>query len=84
MASCYVHVAPMKDALLPLSAGAIISSSPFGAADPVASPDSFGASDWFGRAGPFTADPLAASCSLAAAVPCAGRFTAESGTATAC
>lgn len=79
VASSFVHVVPMKDALLPLSAGKIISSGPFGAADPVASPDSFCASDWFGRA-----DPLVASCPLAAAVPCAGRLTAENGTATAC
>ena len=82
--SSYVHVVPMKDALLPLSAGEIISSGAFGAADPVASPDSFCASDWFGRAGPFAADPLVASCPLAAAVPCAGRLTAENGIATAC
>ena len=84
VASSFVHVVPMKDALLPLSAGEIISSSPFGAADPVASPDSFCASDWFGRADPFAADPLVASCPLAAAVPCAGRLTAENGAATAC
>ena len=89
VASSFVHVVPMKDALLPLSAGEIISSSPFGAADPVASPDSFCASDWFGRADPFAADPFAAdplvaSCPLAAAVPCAGRLTAENGAATAC
>lgn len=41
VASSFVHVVPMKDALLPLSAREIISSGPFGAADPVASPDSF-------------------------------------------
>lgn len=34
VASSFVHVVPMKDALLPLS-GEIISSGPFGAADPV-------------------------------------------------
>ena len=84
VASSFVHVVPMKDTLLPLSADEIISSSPFGAADPVASPDSFCASDWFGRADPFAADRLVASCPLAAAVPCAGRLTAENGAATAC
>ena len=83
VSSSYVHVVPIKDDFLPLSAGAIIiSSGPFGAADPLAAPDSFGASDCFGRAVPFAADPLAASCPSAAAVPCAGSRTAKNGTTT--